>query len=98
MYIVQSLVMAPFFPTAPPAAERPTLSRARARLADGLNNPAFEPERRQKAGELMNASTNAQRVSRWATLALRESEQWEDATLAREETQPGPPAHPGYPY
>lgn len=85
-------------PTAPLVAERPTLSSARARLADVLNHPAFEPERRHKAVELMNASTDAQRVNRWAALALLEREQWEDATLAREEGQPGPPAYPAYSY
>lgn len=90
--------MVPFFPTAPLVAERPTLSSARARLADVLNHPAFAPERRHKAEELMNASTDAQRVSRWAELALLECEQWEDATLTREEAQPGPPAYPVYPY
>ena len=66
--------MALSFPTAPFVTGRPTLSAARARLAD------------------------VQQVSRWAALVLRESEQWEDATLAREEAQPGPPAHPAYPY
>ena len=90
--------MALFFPTAPFATGRPTLSAARAKLADVLNHPAFEPERRHKAQELMHTSGDAQQVSRWAALALRESEQWEDAALAREQAQPGPPAHPAYPY
>ena len=90
--------MALFFPTAPFVTGRPTLSAARARLADVLNHPAFEPERRHKAGKLMHTSRDPQQVSRWAALALRESEQWEDAALAREEARPGPPAHPGYPY
>lgn len=86
------------FPTAPFLPERPTLSSAKARLAEVLNHPAFDPERRHKAEELMNASTDAQRVSHWAELARLESEHWEDATLAREEAQPGPPAYPVYPY
>ena len=90
--------MALFFPTAPFATDRPTLSAARARLADVLNHPAFEPERRHKAQELMHTSDDAHQVSRWAALVLRESEQWEDAVLAREQAQPGPPAHPAYPY
>ena len=90
--------MTSFLPTAPLVAERPTLRSASARLADVLNHPAFTPERRHKAEELMSASTDAQRVSRWAELALLESERWEDDTLAREEAQPGPPAYPVYPY
>ncbi|WP_345125145.1 hypothetical protein [Hymenobacter antarcticus] len=90
--------MALSFPTAPLVAGRPTLSAARARLADVLNHPAFAAERRHKAGELMGTATDPQQVSRWAALALRESEQWENATLAREEAQPGPPAHPAYPH
>ena len=90
--------MALFFPTAPFAASRPSLSTARARLADVLNHPAFEAGRRHKAEALMGAATDAQQISRWAALALRESERWEDAELAREEARPGPPAHPAYPY
>jgi len=85
-------------PTAPFGARRAALSAARAQLADVLTHPAFEPERRHKAEELMNASTSAQQVSRWAALALLESEQWEDATLAGEEARTGPPAYPLYPY
>ena len=90
--------MALSFPTAPLVAGRPTLSAARARLADVLNHPAFAAERRHKAEELLGTATDPQQVSRWAALALRESEQWEDDTLAREEAQPGPPAHPAYPH
>ena len=90
--------MAPFLPTAPFAAARPTLSAARARLADVLNHPAFGAERRHKAGELMHTSRDPQQLCRWAALARRESEQWEDDALAREEARPGPPAHPAYPY
>ena len=67
--------MALFFPTAPFATDRPTLSAARAKLADVLNHPAFAPERWHKAEELMHTSGDVQQVSRWAALVLRESEQ-----------------------
>ena len=58
--------MALSFPTAPFATGRPTLSAARARLADVLNHPAFEPGRRHKAQELMHTSGDAQQRRRAA--------------------------------
>ncbi|TYZ06151.1 hypothetical protein FY528_19180 [Hymenobacter lutimineralis] len=61
------------------------LEKARAWLALVLNHPAFSIERRQKAGQLMAATSDAWQVCRWAVLALVESERWEDAMLSREE-------------
>lgn len=69
------------------------LKEARAWLALLLNHPAFSSERRQKAGQLMAAASDAGQVCRWATLTLLESERWEDAILLREEAQV-----PVYPY
>ncbi|UOQ83286.1 hypothetical protein [Hymenobacter sp. 5414T-23] len=86
------------FPTAHFIANRPTLRASRARLSDVLNHPAFSAERRQKAEQLMMSTSDAQQVCQWARLALEESERWEDAVLAGEESQAGPPAYPAYPY
>ncbi|MCC2548481.1 hypothetical protein LJY25_18685 [Hymenobacter sp. BT175] len=90
--------MAVSFPTAHFIANRPTLKAARARLSDVLIHPAFSAERRQKAKQMMMTASDAQQVFHWARLALEESERWEDAVLASEESQAGPPAHPAYPY
>lgn len=98
LYIVHSMAMAVSFPTAHFIANRPTLEAARARLTDVLNHPAFSAERRQKAEQLMTSTSDAQLVCHWARLALLESERWEDAVLAGEESQAGPPAFTAYPY
>ncbi|GAC1605504.1 MAG: hypothetical protein NVS3B25_34820 [Hymenobacter sp.] len=90
--------MAVSFPTAPIVTNRLRLKAAKARLANVLNHPAFSAERRQKAEHLMASATDAQQVCHWARLALLESERWEDAVLAFEESQTGPPAYPAYPY
>lgn len=74
------------------------LASARCNLRQVLNHPAFTPERRQQAEELLSASTDAARLLNWKALALQECEAWEDATLQREDEQPGPPAHPEYAY
>ncbi|SNR98493.1 hypothetical protein [Hymenobacter mucosus] len=70
------------------------LKEARAWLALVLKHPAFSAERRQKAGQLMAAASDARQVCRWAALALLESERWEDAILLREKAQVGRPAFP----
>ncbi|WP_143434658.1 hypothetical protein [Hymenobacter roseosalivarius] len=74
------------------------LEAARAWLMLVTNHPAFSVERRQKAGQRMATESDARQVCRWATLALLESERWEDAIVLREEAQGGPPAFPVYPY
>ena len=79
-------------------APRCPLERARARLRDVLNHPAFSTERRHHAEQLLSAATDAAQLTRWAALALVESERWEDETLAREEAQAGRRAQPPYPY
>ena len=83
---------------APPVVSRCPLARARARLRAILDHPAFTAERRARAEQLLLTATDVQQLTRWARLALMESEGWEDATLAREEAQAGPPAHPAYLY
>lgn len=98
LYIVHNIAMAVSFPTAHFIANRPTLDAARVRLSDVLNHPAFSAERRQKAERMMMTTSDAHQVCQWATLALEESERWEDAVLAGEESQAGPPAYPPYPY
>ncbi|GAB3323036.1 hypothetical protein GCM10027511_31600 [Hymenobacter humi] len=74
------------------------VSSARRNLRQVLNHPAFTPERRQQAEALLTASTDAAQLLRWKLLAFKECEAWEDAELAREAEQPGPPAHPDYAY
>ncbi|MBF9239639.1 hypothetical protein I2I05_19760 [Hymenobacter sp. BT683] len=74
------------------------VASARRNLRQALNHPAFSPERRQRAEQLLSGSTDAACLLKWKALALRECEAWEDATLLREEAQPGPPAHPEYAY
>jgi len=65
------------------------LEKARAWLALVLNHPAFSAKRRQKADQVMAATSDARQVCRWAALALAESERWEDAMLLREEASRG---------
>lgn len=84
--------------TARPVAPHCPLERARARLRAVLNHPAFTAERQRHAEQLLAATTDVQQLTRWARLALVESERWEDETLAREEAQAGRLAHPPYPY
>ena len=74
------------------------LERARARLRAIVNHPAFSPDRQHHAEQLLAAATDVQQLTRWARLALVESERWEDETLAREEAQAGRPAHLPDPY
>ncbi|QNE42301.1 hypothetical protein F1C16_22005 (plasmid) [Hymenobacter sp. NBH84] len=90
--------MAVSFPAALFDFDLPPLKAARARLTDVLNHPAFSAERRQRAEQLMMTTSDSQQVWQWARLALLESERWEDAVLAWEESQTGPPAYPAYPY
>ena len=74
------------------------IASARHNLRQVLNHPAFTPERRQKAEQLLRTSTDASHLLKWKALALKECEAWEDATLQQEAEQPGPPAHPEYAY
>ena len=74
------------------------LSSAQRNLRQVLNHPAFSKERREKAESLIRANTNAAQLLQWKLLALRESEAWEDAQLAREAQELGPAAHPAYTY
>ena len=74
------------------------VASARRNLRQVLNHPAFTLERRQKAEQLLSASTDAARFLKRKALALQECEAWEDATFQREAEQPGPPAHPEYAY
>jgi len=74
------------------------VSSARRNVRQVLNHPAFTPERRQKAEQLLSASTDPAQLLRWKLLALKESEAWEDARLAQEARELGPAAHPDYAY
>lgn len=76
----------------------PSLSSARRSLRQALDHPAFTPARRQKAEQLIGASTHVAQLLRWKLAALKESEAWEDTKLREEAAQPGPPAYPEYAY
>ena len=83
--------------TARPAAPVVRWS-GRAKLRVVLHQPAFTAERQHHAEQLLAATTDVPRLTRWAKLVLVESERWEDETLAREEARSKPRGHPPYPY
>ena len=93
--------------TAPTPAPVATLSNAglmlmvqsaRSNLRRVVNHPAFTPERRQKAEDLISKSTDAAQLMKWKALAIAESEKWEDAQFEKEARELGPAAHPNYLY